>query len=590
MKVSKLFILILGIFICQTTFANTIYLEYDPGCMDRYEYRYKGVNAGFSHIVYHLRINDKEKVVLEVGIESKIDYETKPNNVKRCKDVSLNERMVREINNGDLQVFIVKKAGNGYNVSPVGISSYTQISTRGIGVSAVDNIFAYNYSQPANGANLAKKGSSAKVFYNGNLSHTCPKKYLFTKTKSKAGKNYTELTMIPGIGVIQEKTGFNQTDAESNVLELVSINGNNLQSYLNGFCNKNGNDVASTFYSSRSGSIDKPTFNTSIDAGTITNNTNTTRPTTTTPTYPTTTTTTYTPSDCQVYKDLDRGLYIDRSTGQVANGSCGGNEYRNGYMLGNNPVVTTTTPVVTNRPPVVETTPNTNVVDVDPGPSTYMYCKEVSTYGTHIVQPNETLFGIARQYGLSLNQLKSYNKLRGNVINTCQKLYTRPANEVPAGGNVPNDILVSKDGGNYLHVVRRGETLYQLAKQYGFTVNKFKAINGLSGNTINVGQKLRISDCNCPAGNAIPTSAEVVMTTREAPTNYNNIPTTYGATQGRMIIEPTSPQKRQIHIVKENETIYSIAKAYGLSVDRIRALNNLEINEVIIPFQRVYVN
>ena len=583
MKVSKLFILILSTFMCQSIFANTIYLEYDPACMDRYEYQYKGVNSGFSHIVYHLRLNNMEKVILEVGIESKIDYETKPNNVRRCKDVSLNERMVREINNGDLQVFIVKKSGTGYNVSPVGISTYAQISSRGIGYSSIDNIFAYDFSQPANGANLAKKGSEAKIFYNGTLSHACPKKYLFTKTKSRAGKNYTELTIIPGIGVIQEKTGFNQTDAESNVLDLVTINGTPLNNYVSSYCNINNNGVVSTFYSNRRGSVENPAFNTT-DTG-IANSGNgrptvTTRPnTTTTPTNTTTSTTSV--SDCPVYKDLDRNLYIDRSTGQPANGYCGGNNYQNGFMIGEPGVVTTTTsPVVTN-PPVVETTTNTNVVDVTPGPSTYIYCKEVSTYGTHIVQPNETLYGIARQYGLSVNQLKSFNGLRINVISPCQKLFTRPANEVPASGG---DILVAKDGQNYVHIVKRGETLYQLANKYGYTLDKFKAINGLTSNTLNVGQKLRISDCNCPSGETIPTSASTVVTVAR------DVPTNYGATQGSRLIADTSPQKRQLHIVKENETIYSIAKAYGLSVDRIRALNNLEINEVIIPFQRLYVN
>jgi LysM repeat protein len=580
MKVSKLFILILSIFICQSTFANTIYMEYDPACMDRYEYQYKGVNAGFSHIVYHLRLNDNEKVIFEVGIESKIGYETKPNNVKRCQDISMNERLVREINSGDLQVFIVTKSGNGYNVSPVGISTYAQISTRGIGYSSVDNIFAYDYTQPANGANLAKTGSEAKIFYNGTLSHTCPKKYLFTKTKARAGKNYTELTIIPGIGTITEKTGFNQTDAESNVLDLVSINGTPINSYINSYCSRTGNDVANAFYSNRSGSLDKPTFNNTIETGIITVTNNPNNPTTT----PTTTTTTVTPTNtnnginCPIYKDLDVNLYIDRTTGQPANTSCGGNTFRNGYMVEDNNVVNTN-PVITS-PPIVETNTNTNVVDVDPGPSTYIYCQEVSTYGIHIVQPNETLYGIARQYGLSVNQLKSYSGLESNVISPCQKLFTRPANEVSP--SEPGDILVAKDGVENIHIVQRGETLYQLAKKYGYTLDKFKEINGLTSNGLNVGQRLRTSDCNCPTGVANTSPTTDVMVAKD-------VPTTYGETEGRLIVN-TDNQKRQIHIVKENETVYSIAKAYGISVDRIRAINNLEINEVIIPFQRLYVN
>lgn len=589
MKVSSILFLLLSTVMLQPLVANTIYMEYDPACMDRYEYRYKGVNSGFSHVVYHLRLNEQEKIVLEVGIESKIDYETKPNNVKRCSEVSINERMVREINNGDLQLYIVKRAGTGYNVSPVGISTYSQISTRGIGFSSMDNIFAYDYSQPANGANLARKGSTAKVFYNGTLSHNCPKKFLFTKTKNQAGKNYTEMTIVPGIGVTQEKTGFNQTDAENNVLELVSINGVPLNNYLNAYCRANPNGLPGTFYSSRKGSVEQPIFNESITGTTINpGNTNTSgnNNTTITTTRPTTTVITGSGNNgvfanCTVYKDLDRNIYIDRSTGQAANGECGGNIYRNGYMVNSTGVVTTTRPTTTTttRPTtVIETTNNTNVVDVSPGPSnSYVYCKEVSTYGTHIVQPNETLYGIARQYGTTVDQLKKFNGLRRNVISPCQKLLTRPASEVVSQRN---DILVAKDGSNYVHVVQRGETLYQLANRYGYTVDKFKAINGLNTNVINVGQRLRVSDCNCPSPATEATTTTVDVT--------GELPNSFEAKEGRIIIDAT--QKRRLHIVKEDETIYSIARAYSISVDRLRTLNNLEVNEIIIPFQRLYVN
>jgi LysM repeat protein len=567
----------------QTSLASTVYLDYDPACMDRYEYRYKGVNSGFSHIVYHLRLNDKEKIVLEVGIESKIDYETKPNNVKRCSEISINERLVREINNGDLQLYIVKKSGTGFNVSPVGISTYSQISDRGIGFSSMDNIFAYDYSQPANGANLARKGSTAKIFYNGTLSHTCPKKFLFTKTKNQAGKNYTEMTIVPGVGVTQEKTGFNQTDAENNVLELVSINGIALNNYLNAYCRTNPNGLPSTFYSSRKGSVEDPLFN-----NTITGNPIVTNPSTGTNNPTITETPTTTPGiqgtgqpnkfgECTVYKDLDRNLYVDRATGRPANGECGGNNYQNGYMLSSGSVVNTN-PSNTGPTNVIETTPGTNVVDVTPGPSnSYVYCKEVSTYGTHIVQPNETLYSIARQYGVTVNEIKKYNGLNQNVISPCQKLLTRPASEVLSQRN---DILVAKDGSDYVHVVQKGETLYKLASRYGYTVEKFKAINGLTSNVLSIGQRLRISDCNCPSPSSSPET-----TTADA---SGELPNSFEAKEGRILVD--GPQKRRLHIVKEEETIYSIAREYNVSVDRLRALNNLEANEIIIPFQRLYVN
>ena len=372
MKALKLFTLLIGLFLSFVSFGNTIYLEYNQSCMDRYEYKYKGVEFGSSHIVYHLRQNNNEKVVLEVGIESKINYEVKPKNVKSCRDVSLNERMVRDVNNGDIQLFIVKRSGKGYNVSPVGIATYAQITPQGFGFVTLDHMFSYRYNQPANGANLARKDSEAKVFYNGTLSHNCPRKYLFTKTKNKAGKNYSEYTIIPEIGVIEEKTGFNQTDAANNVLELVAINGLPIESYLNDYCQgKDLNYVYSgTFYSNRSGNATtKPYRGSSIadlergkNSQPVDKNTTTT--TETTETTSNAVVSSASSFNCPVYKDVDRGLYIDRNTGNPANLSCGGNDYRNGKMV-NTPL---------NNGTVSDNA--TNVANVTPGPGTDVndYC------------------------------------------------------------------------------------------------------------------------------------------------------------------------------------------------------------------------
>ncbi len=48
------------------------------------------------------------------------------------------------------------------------------------------------------------------------------------------------------------------------------------------------------------------------------------------------------------------------------------------------------------------------------------------------------------------------------------------------------------DGGG-THTVAKGETLYRISKQYGVTVDKLKGWNGLTDNTIHVGQQLVVS-------------------------------------------------------------------------------------------------
>ncbi|MEL7377975.1 MAG: LysM peptidoglycan-binding domain-containing protein, partial [Bacteroidota bacterium] len=49
-------------------------------------------------------------------------------------------------------------------------------------------------------------------------------------------------------------------------------------------------------------------------------------------------------------------------------------------------------------------------------------------------------------------------------------------------------------------------------------------------------------------------------------------------------------QNRAIHVVQEGESLYSIATRYNLSVDQLRQLNNLSATDIIIPFQRLFVN
>ncbi len=51
---------------------------------------------------------------------------------------------------------------------------------------------------------------------------------------------------------------------------------------------------------------------------------------------------------------------------------------------------------------------------------------------------------------------------------------------------------VKKSTASRTHTVVRGDTLYGLARKYGSTVAKIKSANGLSGDLIRIGQKLKI--------------------------------------------------------------------------------------------------
>ncbi len=635
MKAFKLLLFLLVILGTNSVNGQTkYYLGYDANCMDRYEYHYTSNPTGNAHVAYHIIMNDREKVILEVGIESRIN-QARPNNVKSCADFSINERMVRKINNGEVQLFIVKKSGSGYNVSEVGLSAYSQISPASISFSAMDGRYSYNYAQPADGTNLATASSNSSVFFEGLVSHDCPKKYQFNKSLKGGGENFVSSTIIPEIGVVEEKRGFNATDAENKVLKLTSVNGMSIDSYLSAFCR----NVDMDFYSGKFYHLDNADVTTTSDNDYARYDNNNTTTVTTTPssgtvyTTPSTGTYTtsqpsYTTSDCQVYKDVDRGLYVMFGSGEVANLTCGGNTYRNGQLIGG-PVSSTVTSRPTYQPPstIVTTTPSqpayTPPAYTPPAPSYTPpattpvkqsdVCSETSTYGYHVVQRYETLYGISKQYGLTVNQLRLWNGLSSNRIYPCSKLRT-----VNPKANSSNSVVLSERAAttpnyNYnsttgIHTVSKNETLYGIATRYGYTVDRLRSLNGLGdGDRIYIGQQLRIMACDCPAPGEqaamVPATDQIASYVPAGDTRvvaYDNVPQEYnnaGITQDRLVakgneenVAYTNGAKRRFHVVKEDDTIFYISKKYGITIEQLRKLNDLEKDEVIVPFQRIYLD
>lgn len=110
------------------------------------------------------------------------------------------------------------------------------------------------------------------------------------------------------------------------------------------------------------------------------------------------------------------------------------------------------------------------------------------------------------------------------------------------------------------HTLAQGETLSALAKKYNTTVGDIMRLNGMHADSkLIVGQKIKIPE----AGKPVPknTAEEVVKTTPLPPAQE---------TTAKKITETN------IHVVKKGETLYSISKHYGVSVDDIKQWNNLQ--------------
>lgn len=149
----------------------------------------------------------------------------------------------------------------------------------------------------------------------------------------------------------------------------------------------------------------------------------------------------------------------------------------------------------------------------------------ISTWGgVHTVRSGDTLWEIARAYETSVDDLVALNNLRSRRIYPGQQLVVPTASK---GSVIVDDIWI----------VRRGDTLARIAARAGISIAQIKALNGLTSDTIFVGQRLQLR-------------------------------ATVG--DGRLVE----------HVVRYGDTLWKIAQRYGSSVDAIRAVNGLRGNTI----------
>ena len=106
---------------------------------------------------------------------------------------------------------------------------------------------------------------------------------------------------------------------------------------------------------------------------------------------------------------------------------------------------------------------------------------EISQGGQYQVRRGDTLSTIASATGVSVSQLRAANGLRGNRIYAGQKL------ELPGGSGT------WAAAGEITHKVNRGDTLWRIANRYGTSVAQLRRVNTHAGDSLQIGQVLRIS-------------------------------------------------------------------------------------------------
>lgn len=175
--------------------------------------------------------------------------------------------------------------------------------------------------------------------------------------------------------------------------------------------------------------------------------------------------------------------------------------------------------------------------------------------GVHVVSRGESLGVIARRYSVSTRDLMASNGI-GNpdFIYVGQRLripgLAAATAETASAANKP---LPNGDG---YHIVRRGETLSEIAKSNDMALNDLMRLNGLTNaNVIWVGQKLR-------------------LTARVAAVKVD---------------EEVKPQLAMVHVFKAGDTLEALAQEHKTTVDILLRANGLPHEKFVWVGQRLRI-
>lgn len=152
---------------------------------------------------------------------------------------------------------------------------------------------------------------------------------------------------------------------------------------------------------------------------------------------------------------------------------------------------------------------------------------------------------------------------------------------------------------NSTYIVKKGDTLYGISKQFNTSMQKIRELNNLKDDNIYPSQTLIISantesnpsECviyTVKKGDNLYNIAQKYDTTVDAIKRYNNLTTNNLSINQRLKIpcysNTTTPEKPNYitYTVKRGDSLYSIANKYNTTVDKIKKNNNLTTNNLSI--------
>ena len=234
-------------------------------------------------------------------------------------------------------------------------------------------------------------------------------------------------------------------------------------------------------------------------------------------------------------------------------------------------------------------------------------------YQYHTVRKGDTLYALSKRYGVSVADIQKLNNMSGTNLSIGQKLKIKeipkskpkpkppatppvtitpdpPPAQKPTPVEKPPAVVadptvtkpvapVSPEAGElpieYYHIVKAGENPYRISQNYGLSSKDFFAWNGKSGwdeFDIHPGDKIVIKN---------PTSYVAPSVAQEEPQQSTIAPEQKAVTEEPVVVSST-------YMVKKGDTLFSISKAHGITVEDLKARNNLTSNSIFVG-QTLYI-
>ena len=202
----------------------------------------------------------------------------------------------------------------------------------------------------------------------------------------------------------------------------------------------------------------------------------------------------------------------------------------------------------------------------------------------YTVKSGDSLWSIAKKYGISVDELKAANNLTSNVLQIGQRL------------NIPSMSGITTKPENYInYTVKSGDSLYSIASKNDLTVQELKNYNNLTSNVLQIGQILKIpvvsteevpigkyGEYVVKSGDSLYSIGRKYGYTPQQLIDYNNLDSTILSVGQVLKIPTVSSDLEQTnyieYTVKSGDNLYSIGRKYGVSPQELINYNNLTSN------------